>query len=1199
MVNGRASSSSSSGSAAREEIIRVKKERAHAVMSNALERDDVEGPASKRLRVDEAGNSRYTTPDNAASAQDESDETLHRRAQRSRVWERDERGYVPGSIVKVELHNFVTYYDAVFEPGPYLNMIIGPNGTGKSSIACALALGLNFPPTVLGRATDVGAFVKNDCTEGWIAITLKGKPGVALPRGRKLKAGEDVKIKRSLVALSRKSTFTVNGVNASPPEVNKVMAELDVGVGNLCSFLPQDKVSSFAAMTPVQLLRETQRAAGDVHLIEWHDTLISAGKELRDINARMDEESKTLEQMILRNEGIERDVERFKERKVIEEEKELLELLIPRTKYQQEYEEFTRVKKLQRKLHGRVKALRGINAPVRQRISEMDAEISHLQAGQNSHPQHVQALFQKLSKIDSTLSDHDARTEKRIVDLDHVKRQEKARQDRIQENAKKIEELTKKLAAEFGKAKEAEWEEKVKHYNEESRDLAARNEDASERLQAVDDEASQFFDRRANVANAKIEAEDALKSMDQASAIKLNKLSRWSRDTADVVVWLRKHKHLFNDEIFEPPYLSVDVPDKKYADAIDACFNRNQVLTFVAQNQHDSDKFNHLVNDTGEALGRKVRVPVWYRANEQRRPPPMEQDELQQMGFVGYALEFIEYPQGMLPFLRGDLSLGRIPIGLKELSNIQSVIDRIGGSGGGRFIAGRTLCNVIKSAYGNREASSAVDSLKPARNFVNATVDASERQEARKRLAEATAELESFDEGKVELEERQKKINAEMAGINDERNALQKIRDGINREKEKQAKLGADLRKRKGEYERDLKAPTAEKETAAIMKDIARITKARIAEAEKSKGIVKEILKVQHEHSVSVLEFLQLQANRRHLERLCDERDGRFQQALNAFQEADEAFKRAKAEAGASKQDYVNAQNKLREQEKDHILRKELSIHQATNAYKTAAAQAEANGENTQAVEKGELVDLRSYDELLMALDECVTKLEIQTNANPGVVEQYEKRKEDIERGKKTLEEYQVKKARKERDIKNAKDNWQPALQTLIKNIGARFSKTFDSKHPNHDAAGEIHLQEDEDFEKWAINIMVKFRGNERLQTLTAQRQSGGERSLTTIIYLMSLSAEARAPFSLVDEINQGMDQRAERFVHNSLVDITCNDQAGQYFLITPKLLSNLNYDEKMKVLIVNNGEWLPDEAKDKEGNMMRLIDQYCQAKGL
>lgn len=34
-------------------------------------------------------------------------------------------------------------------------------------------------------------------------------------------------------------------------------------------------------MTPQQLLRETQRAAGDTNLTNWHDTLIASGKEIK------------------------------------------------------------------------------------------------------------------------------------------------------------------------------------------------------------------------------------------------------------------------------------------------------------------------------------------------------------------------------------------------------------------------------------------------------------------------------------------------------------------------------------------------------------------------------------------------------------------------------------------------------------------------------------------------------------------------------------------------------------------------------------------------------------------------------------------------------------------------------------------------------------------------------------------------------
>lgn len=128
----------------------------------------------------------------------------------------------------------------------------------------------------------------------------------------------------------------------------------------------------------------------------------------------------------------------------------------------------------------------------------------------------------------------------------------------------------------------------------------------------------------------------------------------------------------------------------------------------------------------------------------------------------------------------------------------------------------------------------------------------------------------------------------------------------------------------------------------------------------------------------------------------------------------------------------------------------------------------------------------------------------------------------------------------------------------------------------------------EEGYDKWGIHILVSYRDTDPLQILTATTQSGGvghlinlaavdadilqERSLATVTYLMSLSVMARTPFSLVDEINQGMDQKAERAVHNQLVETTCGADTGQYFLITPKLLTNLHYHPRMKVLVVNSG---------------------------
>jgi chromosome segregation ATPase len=75
----------------------------------------------------------------------------------------------------------------------------------------------------------------------------------------------------------------------------------------------------------------------------------------------------------------------------------------------------------------------------------------------------------------------------------------------------------------------------------------------------------------------------------------------------------------------------------------------------------------------------------------------------------------------------------------------------------------------------------------------------------------------------------------------------------------------------------------------------------------------------------------------------------------------------------------------------------------------------------------------------------------------------------------------------------------------------------------------------------------------------------------------MSLQSMAQAPFRVVDEINQGMDARNERMVHERMVEIACKEHTSQYFLITPKLLTGLRYDKRMKVLCIASGEHMPE----------------------
>lgn len=72
--------------------------------------------------------------------------------------------------------------------------------------------------------------------------------------------------------------------------------------------------------------------------------------------------------------------------------------------------------------------------------------------------------------------------------------------------------------------------------------------------------------------------------------------------------------------------------------------------------------------------------------------------------------------------------------------------------------------------------------------------------------------------------------------------------------------------------------------------------------------------------------------------------------------------------------------------------------------------------------------------------------------------------------------------------------------------IGEKFSAAFD----RIGCAGEIKIAEHEDYDKWAIDILVKFRDDEKLQLLTAERQSGGV-SHTSVVIVLYLTAFLRS----------------------------------------------------------------------------------------
>lgn len=148
--------------------------------------------------------------------------------------------------------------------------------------------------------------------------------------------------------------------------------------------------------------------------------------------------------------------------------------------------------------------------------------------------------------------------------------------------------------------------------------------------------------------------------------------------------------------------------------------------------------------------------------------------------------------------------------------------------------------------------------------------------------------------------------------------------------------------------------------------------------------------------------------------------------------------------------------------------------------------------------------------------------------------------------------------------------SWYPQISAMITSINRNFSRFMTTMG----CAGEVELihPEDIDYDKYGIEIRVKYRNSEQLRPLDRFVQSGGERAVAIAVYSLSLQHLSQVPFRCVDEINQGMDPINERRIFEMLVNNVAQNGQSQFFYVTPKLQQNMPFNENTSCLTVFNG---------------------------
>lgn len=212
---------------------------------------------------------------------------------------------------------------------------------------------------------------------------------------------------------------------------------------------------------------------------------------------------------------------------------------------------------------------------------------------------------------------------------------------------------------------------------------------------------------------------------------------------------------------------------------------------------------------------------------------------------------------------------------------------------------------------------------------------------------------------------------------------------------------------------------------------------------------------------------------------------------------------------------------------------------------------------------------------------------------NPEAIAQYHRVSKEVAALGKRVGELQQACESGQSDLERLAAPWAASLR----NLTAKLTERFKEYMTQMGCEGQVTLEEAaDDYAAWRLQIWVKFRKEATLQQLSAKVHSGGERSVSTILFLMGLQDVLGAsPFRAVDEINQGMDERNERLVFSRIV---ANSTKNQYFLVTPKLLPGLTameMDHVTVLFVFNAPELLPFDRWD----VRAFLQAAARRKGL
>ncbi|XP_020639932.3 structural maintenance of chromosomes protein 6 isoform X1 [Pogona vitticeps] len=1025
-----------------------------------------------------------------------------------------------GIIESIKLKNFMCHSMlGPFEFGSNVNFIVGNNGSGKSAVLTALIVGLGGKAIVTNRGTSLKVFVKNGQSSADVTITLRNRGEDAFKPeqyGTSITINQHISLEGHRSYKLKSSSGSI--ISSKKEELTAILDHFNIQVDNPVSVLTQEMSKQFLQ----------SKNEGDKYKFFMKATQLEQMKE--DYSYIMETKERTKEQIEKGGQFLEELRRQYMEKKehyrsiaaLSEMQNELKEL-----SHQIAWAMVRDAEKEMKTIRDDIGVQEAKNEKFVEKVNEWKDKVNAAEEKHKAIREKLETITEEVQTLQPSCTSSKTEVQakrKAYNDAEAAHNRSQAELKRLAKDheqlCRKIDEL-KKSAERISEPEVLEKQRKIETLKEQLKILHNQDESIGYQITQFQQAVSVYKEDTARLKKEEYELKQKvdlqqrqLKELKDSKTNRLIRFGPYIPDLCEAIERAHQQKQ-FRYKPIGPIGAFIHLKDAELALAVESCL-KNLVLAFCCDNHKDERLLQELMSRFCQQGFRPQIIVNRFRSNVYDVRPR--------------AVVHPGFPSVLTAL---DIDNAVVANCLIDMRSIETIL-------------------LIKNS---QEARRVMQQNKPPKNCKEAfTANGDQVFERRYYSSENTSPRYLSRDVEADISHLEKEVESEKTGLLELQQQICSLQDDI---KENNRQLT-----RHHQHQKDIQI--------------------------KMKKINLEIIDLQHieEHQSVIISTLEeeLQDNRLKMdtlkEGLCKQKE-KMEELKGSLQEAEQKLAKIKEKIQQIQEEAVPVQDGLNQA--DYELEKSKNYLQHYEGKERTHLESIQILRNQLADKERELAEVIAKASEIhperIEVDRTVRSLNTEMNRLREKINSEREHTGDREEIIRQLQEAKEKYQSAEGEVKNMK-KFIKLLDEVMKQryktyvqfrryLTVRCKYYFDSLLSQRSYSGRIEF--DHKNEKLSITVQPGEGNKAALDDMKSL--SGGERSFSTVCFMLSLWSIAESPFRCLDEFDVFMDMVNRRIAMDMMLKMADSQRYRQFILLTPQNMSSLPTSRLIRIFRMQDPE--------------------------